>query len=116
MLDIGTGCGNLVISLAKNQPNWNFLAVDINPQALAVAKKNSAIHQVKNIEFIHSDLFNHLNQGEKFDIIVSNPPYVSVEEYKNLTRVVKMQPIEALVAENDGYFFTKKFSSKPVIF
>ncbi|CAG8613643.1 7649_t:CDS:2, partial [Ambispora leptoticha] len=103
VLEIGTGCGNLVISLAKNQPNWNFWAADINQKALKVAKNNSTIHQVKNIEFIYSDLFDRLKQGEKFNIIVSNPPYVSVEEYKKLSPAVKAQPVEALVAENEGH-------------
>jgi release factor glutamine methyltransferase len=105
VLDIGTGCGNIVISLAKSNPNWKFTTVDINPRALAVAKKNSIIHQMKNIEFTHSDLFGNLSQSGKFDLIVSNPPYVSVEDYQNLSPVVKTQPIEALIAEDDGYFF-----------
>ena len=108
MLDIGTGCGNIVISLAKNKPNWNFTTVDINPQALAVAKKNSEIHQVKNVEFIHSNIFNQLSQDNKFDLIVSNPPYVSAEEHQKLTLNVKAQPIEALVAQDDGHFFYRK--------
>ena len=105
VLEIGTGCGNIVISLAKNKPNWNFNTVDINPQALTIAEKNSLIQQTKNIKFIHSNLFSNLNQEEKFSIIVSNPPYVSKKEYQNLSPAVKVQPIEALIAENDGYFF-----------
>src|SRR5688572_4521689 len=63
------------------------------------------IQKTKNIKFIHSDLFRNLNQAEKFSIIVSNPPYVSSEEYHHLPPVVKAQPFEALIAENEGYFF-----------
>jgi release factor glutamine methyltransferase len=94
--------------LAKNKPNWNFTTVDINSQALAVAKKNSIIQQTRNIKFIRSDLFGNLNQEEKFSIIVSNPPYISRKEYQGLSPAVKAQPIEALIAENDGYFFYQK--------
>jgi len=108
VLEIGTGCGNIVIPLAKSKPNWSFTTVEINSQALAVAKKNSIIHQTKNIKFVHSNLFNNLSQSKKFDIIVSNPPYISSEEYQGLPSVVKAQPIEALIAENDGYFFYQK--------
>jgi release factor glutamine methyltransferase len=108
VLEIGTGCGNIVISLAKSKPDWRFTTVDLNSQALAVAQKNSVIQQTKNIKFIHSDLFNSLNQEEKFDIIVSNPPYVSSQEYQNLSPAVKAQPVEALIAEDDGYFFYQK--------
>jgi release factor glutamine methyltransferase len=108
VLDIGTGCGNIVISLAKSRPDWKFTTVDISPQALTVAKKNSETHQVKNIGFIRSNLFSQLSQDNKFDLIVSNPPYVSTKEYQNLSPTVKAQPIEALIAEDEGYFFYQK--------
>lgn len=91
--------------MAKSKPNWNFTTVDINLQALAVAKKNSMTHQTKDIKFIHSDLFSNLNQEEKFSIVVSNPPYVSRKEYQDLSPAVKVQPIEALIAKDDGCFF-----------
>ena len=105
MLDIGTGCGNIVISLAKNKPNWSFTAIDISEQALKIAKINAANHKIKNIQFIQSDLFSNLDLKKKFDIIVSNPPYVSSKEYKKLSFPTKEQPQEALLAANSGYFF-----------
>ncbi|CAI2192424.1 12694_t:CDS:2 [Funneliformis geosporum] len=105
VLEIGVGCGNITISLAKSKPKWSFTAIDINSQALAVAEKNSLLQQTKNIKFIQSNLFSNLSQEEKFSIIISNPPYVSSQEYQNLSLAVKAQPIEALLAENDGYFF-----------
>lgn len=105
VLDIGTGCGNIVISLAKYQPNWSLTAVDINEKTLGVAKNNAELCQVENIQFIQSDLFSNVEKNEKFDIIVSNPPYISNDEYEKLAPIVKEQPKEALVAANDGYFF-----------
>ncbi|CAG8774574.1 8735_t:CDS:2 [Gigaspora margarita] len=105
VLDIGTGCGNIAISLAKSRPNWNFTTSDINSQALKIAQINATNQQMKNIQFSRSNLFDNLDSKEKFDIIVSNPPYISAEEYKNLSPITKEQPPEALVAENDGYFF-----------
>jgi release factor glutamine methyltransferase len=94
--------------LAKNRPNWRFAAVDINQKALKVAEKNATIHQLKNIEFISSNLFADLDNKKKFDIIVANPPYVSNSEYLGLSPATKAQPREALIAPNDGYFFYQK--------
>ncbi|CAG8559766.1 7852_t:CDS:10, partial [Cetraspora pellucida] len=107
-LDIGTGCGNIVISLAKNRPADDFLAVDINEQALKVAKINAARQEAKNIRFIKSDLFSNIDKKEKFNIIMANPPYVSESEYQNLVPAVKEQPRKALIAANEGYFFYQK--------
>src|SRR5215469_12107916 len=66
---------------------------------------NAANHQIKNIRFIPSNLFHNLDSKKKFDIIVSNPPYVSSNEYKNLSPPAKKQPSEALLAAHNGYFF-----------
>ncbi|KLL04242.1 MAG: N5-glutamine S-adenosyl-L-methionine-dependent methyltransferase [Mycoplasmataceae bacterium RV_VA103A] len=107
-LDIGTGCGNIVISLAKNRPADDFLAVDINEQALKVAKINAARQEAKNIRFIKSDLFSNIDKKEKFNIIMANPPYVGESEYQNLVPAVKEQPRKALIAANEGYFFYQK--------
>jgi release factor glutamine methyltransferase len=93
--------------LAKNKPNWDFVAVDINNQACQVAQANAALHEVKNIRFMVSDLFSGL-KDKKFNIIVSNPPYVSLSEYRNLSPAVKKQPFQSLVATQDGYFFYRQ--------
>jgi release factor glutamine methyltransferase len=70
-----------------------------------VAKSNAKNQQIKNVEFLQSDLFNNVAKNENFNIIVSNPPYLSADEYKNLSLITKKQPKEALVASNNGYFF-----------
>jgi len=108
VLDIGTGCGNLAISLAKHKLNWNFVAVDINEKSLKVAKINASLHQIKNIKFFRSNLFNNIKAEKKFDIIISNPPYISDAEYKNISLATKSQPKKALIAEEEGYSFYRK--------
>lgn len=105
VLDIGTGCGNIVISLAKSKPEWNFVAVDNQKQALKISQTNAGNQQIENIQFRRSDLFNNIYFGERFNIIVSNPPYISVGEYQSLSLMTKEQPQTALLAGNDGYFF-----------
>jgi release factor glutamine methyltransferase len=105
VLDIGTGCGNIVISLAKNKPNWSLVGVDSSESALKVARINAGVCQIKNVRFFSSNLFACISTKEKFDVIVSNPPYLSIAEYKKLTNPIKEQPRKALVAKNNGYYF-----------
>jgi release factor glutamine methyltransferase len=97
--------------LAKNKPNWDFTAIDINQKALKTARTNAASYQLKNIKFVRSDLFSNIKE-EKFNIIVANPPYVSDSEYSNISSTAREQPKEALVAKNDGYFFYQEIFAK----
>ena len=94
ILDIGTGSGAIAITLAL-ETKAKIVAVDISPKALNVAKENS-IELCANIEFIESDLFSNVN-NEKFDVIVSNPPYIKSEDILSLDREVKdYEPLLAL--------------------
>src|SRR5436853_7417534 len=92
------------------------MAIDINEKALEVAKKNTMNQQIKNIEFVQSNLFNNVDKDEKFDIIISNPPYISEKEYKSLSSFTRKQPKEALVAQNNGYFFYQEIIRQVPIF
>lgn len=112
VLDIGTGCGNIVISLAKNRTDWNFTAIDINQKALKVALMNAKKQNLTNIQFRKSNLFDSIDSEEIFDIIVTNPPYISDDEYQCLSAMTKQQPVEALVAKNDGYYFYEEVLRK----
>ena len=78
ILDIGTGSGCIAISLAKNLPNAKVTALDISEEALEVAKENARLNNV-NIEFINADIFEY-KSDKKYDVIVSNPPYVTESE------------------------------------
>ena len=99
ILDIGTGSGCISISLAKNLPNSKVSAMDISCEALKVAKKNAKLNNV-GIEFIHADIFE-FKSDKKYDIIVSNPPYV-LESEKSLMKknVLNFEPNLALFVED----------------
>lgn len=107
ILDIGTGSGAISISIAKNSPA-KVTAVDISKQALEVAMQNAKDNGVK-VDFIESDLFQGLKKSKKFDIIVSNPPYIPTEEIETLDEEVKKyDPKLALDGGKDGLDFYRK--------
>lgn len=109
ILDIGTGSGCIPVSIAKRGNNAKITAVDICENALKVAKKNSQLHKVEaQIDFVKSNLFSNIN--EKFNIIVSNPPYIPITEKTNLQSEVRdFEPENALFAYDDeGVEFYKK--------
>ena len=109
ILDIGTGSGCLSISLAKEFPNSNITAIDVSKKALFVANKNIIAHKVTNQIELKLSKFTDIN--EKYDIIVSNPPYLSENEYKDVQfEIKKFEPKIALVAGDDGLSFYKSFA------
>jgi len=75
ILDIGTGSGAIALSLAKSFPQADVIAIDINQEALLLAQENAKINGIRNVTFLKSNLFENL-KDQKFDIIVSNPPYI----------------------------------------
>jgi len=113
ILDIGTGSGNIAVSLAKNIPNSKITAIDKSKEALAIAKINSKRNNVNTrINFIENDILkNKNNYGNNYDIIVSNPPYVSNEDFQNLEpELNKYEPSMALTDFSDGFIFYIKIS------
>jgi release factor glutamine methyltransferase len=102
--DVGTGCGNIAVSVAKHLPDARVLAVDISPAALAVARSNAAEHGVqKQIELVESDLFSAVPSQRRFDFVLSNPPYVAETEVASLPPDVRQfEPRQALVAGKRG--------------
>lgn len=108
ILDLCTGSGAIAISIAKNIPNVKIYATDISKKALEVAKENAKLNGVlNNIEFLESNLFDKL-KNLKFDIIVSNPPYIATDEIKKLPKDVQQEPVIALDGGNDGLDFYRK--------
>lgn len=100
VLDIGTGSGAIALALAKNRPAWSVTAADISQEALDLASEN-AKNQKLNIFFKKSDCFAEIS--EKYDIIVSNPPYISREDESEVgLNVLYSEPHLALFADEDG--------------
>ncbi len=100
VLDIGTGSGAIALALAKNRPDWSVTAADISQDALNLASEN-AKNQKFNIFFKKSDCFAEIS--EKYDIIVSNPPYISREDESEVDlNVLHSEPHLALFADEDG--------------
>ncbi len=110
VLDIGTGSGCIACMIAKNAPQAEVLGVDVSSDALQVALENAQkLDLIKKVVFRKSDLFSALREGEKFDVVVSNPPYISEDDYKNLDSTVRdFEPKSALLAKENGLEFYKK--------
>ena len=110
ILDIGSGSGNISIALAHNFPSAKITSTDISDEALKIANKNAVQNNVADrINFIKHDIFeDDLNSFQIFDIIVSNPPYVSKESFSKLQKeIINFEPRSAVTDEKDGYtFFT----------
>ncbi len=109
IIDLGTGCGNIAISLTKYIKNCKIYAVEINEEAIKIAKKNSRFHNVnKKIKFIRGNFYSpleNLNLYGKIDIIVSNPPYIEESEMEHLQDEVKKEPPISINGGNDGLKF-----------
>ena len=103
IVDIGTGSGCLIITLAKYLPNNFFLGIDISKQALRVSKTNAQDHNA-NIRFIQNNLLNGLNT--KMDIVVANLPYLVAEQMDEPS--IRHEPTSALFAEDNGLYYYKK--------
>lgn len=102
ILDMCTGSGCIAIALSYAFPEASVDAVDISPEAIKVAKKNVAMHQLDNdVEVIESDLFTQLS-NRKYDLIISNPPYVSTSEMETLPEEYHREPRLGLEAKDNG--------------
>ena len=112
ILDLCTGSGAIAVSLAKNVPNAKIIATDISKKALEIAKYNAKLNGVLNsIDFIESNLFNKI-KNIKFDVIVSNPPYIATNEIQKLPKDVRQEPVIALDGGKDGLDFYRKIYDK----
>ena len=112
IIDIGTGSGCIGITLAKEIPSSNVIAIDCSEKALAVAEKNAKNIGIKNIDFVKSDFLKQ-TIDLRADLLVSNPPYIPKEDISNLMADVKEhEPSKALTDNLDGLEFYRVFSKK----
>ena len=112
IIDIGTGSGCIGITLAKEIPSSNVIAIDCSEKALAVAEKNAKNIGIKNIDFVKSDFLKQ-TIDLRADLLVSNPPYIPKEDISTLMADVKeYEPSKALTDNLDGLEFYRVFSKK----
>ncbi len=101
LIDLGTGSGAIAIAIASERPNWKIVATDISAEALAIAKENAHSHQITNIQFIESNWFKQIEE-QRFDLIVSNPPYIAEHDPHLSQGDVRFEPLSALAAGKTG--------------
>lgn len=110
ILDVGTGSGNIAISLASNFQNLEVTALDLSEEAMEVARINVDQHGVEDrVQVFQSDVLEVIEEGENYDVIVANLPYVGTVSNNNIEENVrKYEPVQALFAGNDGLELYKK--------
>ena len=112
IVDIGTGCGNIALSLARELPQALITATDTSQKALKAARVNAELQNVSRVQFVRGSLFSPLKKldfKQKCDFIVSNPPYVSESEWTELALEIKNhEPKKAVVAGVTGLEFIQK--------
>lgn len=113
VLDIGTGSGAIALVLGKTFKGIEVLGVDVSKEALEVARENLNRLEASNVSFKRSDLFENIGRGEKFSIIVSNPPYIRKDVVRNLQKDVKdFEPGLALDGGEDGLDFYRRIINR----
>ena len=113
ILDIGSGSGAISIAIANELKSSSVTGVDINEDAIKLANENKVLNKVENVNFMKSDLFEKLDEDFKYDLIVSNPPYITKDEYETLMPEVKnFEPKNALTDLGDGLYFYREISKK----
>lgn len=107
ILDLCTGSGCIACALAHNLKNSSVTAIDVSQSSLNLAKKNVSYHNLENqIKLLKADILDDLSLKEKYDLIISNPPYVAIDVYNKLDSEVKnFEPKDALVSGDNGLEF-----------
>lgn len=100
VLDLGTGSGAIALSIAKERPNATVIATDFSVDALKIARQNAVFNNINNVQFLHGSWYDALPVQQRFDVIVSNPPYI--DEHDQHLADLTHEPISALTAKNNG--------------
>ena len=112
VLDIGTGSGNICVAIAKFMPDANVTSMDVSAEAIRLAARNVERNDVARVSLLHQSVFEDFLAGMKFDVIVSNPPYISIEEFGTLQPEVRdFEPRLATTDETDGLKFIRRIAN-----
>ena len=112
ILEVGTGSGCISIALGSAKKDANILSLDVSDSALEIAKINTKKNNISNIKFLKLDFLESIPKGQ-YDLIISNPPYISKNEMKEIMLdVIEFEPKIALTDNNDGLEFYRRFSNK----
>ncbi|HXW86235.1 MAG TPA: peptide chain release factor N(5)-glutamine methyltransferase [Candidatus Bathyarchaeia archaeon] len=113
ILDLACGSGCIALALAHHLPHATLYATDISPHAIALTEKNKQHNAIQNVTVLQSDLFSAIDPHIRFDLIVSNPPYISPEQWNSVEKSVTVWEDEhALVAQDHGMAIIKKIISQ----
>jgi release factor glutamine methyltransferase len=113
ILDVGTGSGNVALALAQRLPGARVTSIDNSSEALLLAARNAADNRITGVTFLEADIFGSLMDDRVFDLIVSNPPYVSAGEYACLEPEVRdFEPRLALTDGGDGLRFHRRIADR----
>lgn len=115
-LDLGTGTGAIALALASERPQWTIEAVDFSHDAVALAISNANNLHLSQVNIYQSDWFNEVSREKRFDIIVSNPPYIDEHDYHLNEGDVRYEPKTALVAADNGLADIKIIASQALNF
>jgi release factor glutamine methyltransferase len=120
VLDIGTGSGVIAVGLKKFRPEWQVEATDLSKTALKIARQNARRNRTE-IVFHQTDLYPEIEKRVQnwplYDIIVSNPPYIPADEYRELNREIReYEPCEALLARENGFYFYRRILERAASF
>ena len=112
VVDIGTGTGIIALSLSLENPTWKVTGLDISKEALKIAIRNNQALEGQ-VHFLESDVLSKFPKNKKIDILVSNPPYISYDEWEEMDESVReYEPKQALFAENNGLAIYEKIAKE----